>query len=147
MRATSAYSPPAPSNLPLGRRPAGFTLLEILVVLLLLGLVSSVVGPAVWRGIEGAQRRGELADAQAFLQQLVARRFMAGQAWVLDEAALAAIPGRPGDRAQWLVPAPIAFAAHGACAGGEVRYRPASAEQYVSFRLAPTTCAVSRHAA
>lgn len=46
----------------LPRRAAGFTLLEILVVLVIIGLVASLVGPRLFTQLEGSQVR--VADTQ-----------------------------------------------------------------------------------
>jgi general secretion pathway protein H len=56
----------------------GFTLIEVAVVLLVLGLATAVVGPGIGRGAEGLRARAEVAGFSAFLrharEQAIVRR-------------------------------------------------------------------------
>jgi general secretion pathway protein G len=85
MPGTSASCPPSPER----RAPArGFTLLELLVVLVLLALATGIVVPSVVRGIEGRRERAVLADVRVLLESLPVLAFRDGHALTMDSAAL-----------------------------------------------------------
>jgi prepilin-type N-terminal cleavage/methylation domain-containing protein len=86
----------------IGRSPpasfAGFTLLELLVVLLLVALAAGMVAPAALRGLTAAQERAVAADLEALLAGLPAHAFRRGEALRLDAAALRErLPELPAD--------------------------------------------------
>jgi len=58
--------PPDPSARPADR---GFTLLELVVTLFVLGLATAIVVPAIGRGTEGIRVRAEVAGFSAFLRR------------------------------------------------------------------------------
>ena len=78
-------------------RAQGFTLLELLVVLLLLGLIMGLVAPLASRSLEAAQRRGWRADLKARIETLPVRAFLAGEALSMDAKQLPlGLPGQSG---------------------------------------------------
>jgi general secretion pathway protein G len=130
-----------------GRRAgavAGFTLVELLVVMVLLGLVTGLVVPAGIRAIENEQRRGAMADLNAVLAALPLRAFHDGRAISIDGAALRAqLPDAP----ETLVietSAPLAYAANGMAAGGQVRAGFADGA-WETFTIEPVTGIVTRN--
>lgn len=105
MRGTSVFCPRVSSRTApavIGRSPpasfAGFTLLELLVVLLLVALAAGMVAPAALRGLAAAQERAVAADLEALLAGLPAQAFRRGEALRLDAAALRErLPDLPAD--------------------------------------------------
>jgi len=53
-----------------GRRPAGYTLLEIMVVVFILGLLATLVAPKILGRTEDARRTKAIADMKAIEQAL-----------------------------------------------------------------------------
>jgi prepilin-type N-terminal cleavage/methylation domain-containing protein len=129
---TSVSSRPAPPSRPRAgarypaRGTAGFTLIEILVVLLLAGMLAGLVLPrlqAIASSVEIANQRKDLHVA---LEALPYRAYASGQPIVLGakarDGALA-----PGDvpfpiPEGWslAVPDPVNYSATGVCSGGRV---------------------------
>lgn len=140
-RKTSVCFPPFCSRANTAR---GFTLLELLVVMALLGLLGSVVGPVVWRAIENAQRRGQIADAEAFLRRFPETRFRQAAPFQLTVESLTRAVGTQAENGRWAVDRPIRFSRRGSCEGGEVVFFPAAGGPPVSFFLAPVTCELVR---
>lgn len=125
---------------PQGRFGRGFTLIEILVVMALLGLASSVVLPGMWRMLEAAEARGQWADMEASLSALPARRFFAGAPGTLDTHSFAAWVAPLPEGWVLAIPEPIRFSRSGACSGGTVALTAPSGEQR-RYRLPAPTCA------
>jgi prepilin-type N-terminal cleavage/methylation domain-containing protein len=100
---------------------AGFTLLELLVVLALVGLLAGVAAPRAMSWVEGARARAQAADVAAALEALPARAFFEGKARVIGadakSAELLRVP--PGWRLD--LAAPLRYEANGMTAGGRVR--------------------------
>lgn len=100
---------------------AGFTLLELLVVLALVGLLAGVAAPRAMNWVEGARSRSQAAEVAAALEALPARAFFDGQATVIaadtKSAELLRVP--PGWRLD--LTAPLRYEANGMTAGGRVR--------------------------
>lgn len=113
MRPTLASSPPSEP------RSAGFTLLELLWVLVLVGLLSAWVAPAAWRWIEGARQRSALADLRAEIESLPVRTFLSGQPRALGEDAPFATVLPSGWRIA--TDSPLRYEANGMTAGGRIR--------------------------
>lgn len=115
MRRTSAYC--RRSDVTQGA--AGFTLLELLVVLLLLGLAAGMVAPNATRWLNAAQERGWRADLKAHLETLPVRAFLAGEALTIDADKLrAAVPEPAGTRLR--VVSPLRYGASGMAVGGTI---------------------------
>lgn len=130
-----------PTSTPL-RRLRGFTLFELLVVLVLMGLMAGLVAPAGWRALENAARRGAAADVQAWLSSLPLRSFQKGERFVLAGEALArAFPDLPAD-CRLQAGEPLVYGANGMAAGGRVKFLCAGEAARV-FVVAPVTGVVS----
>ena len=123
------------------RTTRGFTLIEMLVVMAVLGLASSVVLPGMWRMLQSAQARGELVDLQAALASLPTRRFFAATPGQLDEGNFAALVAPLPAGWEVSIPDPVRFAANGVCSGGTLALT-APGGRVVHYRLAPLTCAL-----
>jgi general secretion pathway protein H len=110
-------------------RHRGFTLLELLVVLLLISLVAGVVGPNVLRAIRSAELRDAQRRLAAELSTLPGKAFAQGQAIEVDAATLQrAVPAWPAD---WRLETsgPLRYAANGMAEGGWlVLRRPGQAD-------------------
>lgn len=111
-----------------GSRPAagsgGFTLLELVVVLALLGLATALVAPSGMRAIEARSRNADIEAGLGSLSALAARAHEQGRAMVLaaGELPAGAIEGLPEG---WIVTLeqPLRIQANGACSHsrGELR--------------------------
>lgn len=104
-------------------RAPGFTLLEMVVVLAILGLATALVAPAALRGIDSWRRQSEI---DALLDQVRAMPGDAraqGRAIVVSDAALASPKPPLRVSAEWRLSAPTPWqvSASGVCEGGEVR--------------------------
>lgn len=128
---------------------AGFTLLELLVVMAVVGLLAAVVAPNLQRLVgsfdHATRRDGLIADVAA----LSYRAYAIGQSFELANGAYAELlsDGNPvlavpqGWRVE--VGAPIRFGFNGRCSGGQVTLvAPDGAREVLS--LAAPDCALRR---
>lgn len=101
----------------------GFTLLEILVVLVLVALTAGLVAPAGSRWLASARERGWQDDLRAQLASQPLRAFRDGRPLQLDAGALRElVPDIPADVTIELS-APLRYGPTGAAAPAEVRLR------------------------
>lgn len=110
-----------PRSEPASVRGAGFTLLELVIVLGLIGLATAIAVPAVLRTVESWQWRGELERLQDAIRGLPAQARQRGADIVVDEASIAAgavLP--PPEGASLRVPRPWTIHANGVCEAGVV---------------------------
>ena len=126
---------PRPRNL----RPAGFTLLELVVVLALLGLATALVAPSGFRMIASWRRATEVDAALGALVALGASTQQRGRALHLAAGPIpaTAVAGLPQGWTVVLMQ-PLTVQTNGACSGtrGELR-----AEGYVrAFALQAPFC-------
>jgi prepilin-type N-terminal cleavage/methylation domain-containing protein len=115
-------SPVAARNVPKShkvKRPRGYTLLELLVVMTLLGLLTGLAWPAVGRWVTAARERGMASDARAALAGLPVRTFIAGRGQIYSAEQLGKVLGLPPE-VRVRTAAPLAYSALGVASGGDV---------------------------
>jgi general secretion pathway protein H len=85
------------------RGPQGFTLIEVVVVMLVVGLAAAVVVPGVGRGVDAFRARAEVSGFSAFLryarEQAVVRR-VSQEVRVDPEARLLVLTAAGSERAR-----------------------------------------------
>lgn len=92
------------STQPLGSaRELGFTLLELLVVMVIIGLLSAYVGPKVFSQIGKSETKIAKAQVEALLKALDQYRIDVGR-YPATEQGLAALLVRPADEPRWAGP-------------------------------------------
>ena len=122
MRAIWVSSRPAnPDTVLLHRHmPQGFSLLELLVVLVLVALVTGLVAPIASNGLNAARERAMAAELRALLEGLPVRTFASGQAQEYNSALLTSLLGEVPAGWQLTLNPPLRYSASGAASGGEV---------------------------
>ncbi len=100
----------------------GFTLLEMLVVLVLIALAAGLVVPSGVRWLEAARQRAWQDDLRAQLLNLPLRAFHEGRALNLDASSVRElVPDIPTDVVIELS-APLRYGPTGAASAGEIRF-------------------------
>jgi prepilin-type N-terminal cleavage/methylation domain-containing protein len=128
------------------RAPAscrGFTLLELLVTLLLLGLLAGLVLPPAAREVERASRRAVARQVVTAIEGLPARAFRQGQPIEIDAAGLMRLlPEKlpPGNELR--LEQPLRYGADGVASGGAVELKGADGSVQ-RWRVASVTGEVS----
>lgn len=87
-------------RLPAGRRSAGFSLLELLVVLLIIGLLAGYVGPQFFRKADQAKVEATRAQLDALGKALDQFRLDVGR-YPTTEQGLAALMTQPEGVTRW----------------------------------------------
>jgi len=87
---------------PHGRR-GGFTLLELLVVMVIIGLLASYVAPRFFDQVGKSEIKATRAQLDAFDKALAAYRLDTGH-YPTSEQGLKALVERPSDEAKWSGP-------------------------------------------
>lgn len=82
------------------RAPRGFTLLELLVVVAIIGLLAAYVGPRYFSQMSKSERSVARAQIEAFSRALSAFRLDVGR-FPSDDEGLDALLVRPADATQW----------------------------------------------
>ena len=93
----------APAANLIGRRPqrqSGFTLMELLVVLVILGLLASLVGPAVLNQLGGAKSKTALLQIKDLEQALEMYKLDVGR-YPETREGLEALVNKPDSAAGW----------------------------------------------
>ena len=85
------------------RRSAGFTLLELLVVIVIIGLLAAYVGPRYFAQLSKSERSTAKAQIESFGKALDAYRLDTGR-YPTTEQGLAVLLVKPNDEAKWAGP-------------------------------------------
>jgi prepilin-type N-terminal cleavage/methylation domain-containing protein len=123
-------------------KPYGFTLLEVLVVLALIGVVMGLALPNLARYYDSVAYQSTWRSIESELNQLPVRAFESGRALRLETAAARELlPALPTDWRVEIVGS-IAYRPSGWCEGGMVTVTAASGEQR-RWQLRSPECRVS----
>lgn len=129
----------------------GFTLLEVLVVLTVIGLMAMMVGPSLQRLSASVDRASSREGLIADIAGLSYRAFVLGQSFELDDDSLryTLSDGNPllSVPLGWQVriTSPISYSFNGFCSGGLVNLVGPDG-QVETLKLVAPTCRVSEHA-
>ena len=85
------------------RRERGFTLIEILIVVIIIGLLASLVGPKLFSKVSGAKQKAAKAQIELFGTALDAFRLDTGR-YPTSEEGLKALRERPSGADAWQGP-------------------------------------------
>ena len=131
--------PPRPERTP-RMRHRGFTLLEMIVVLAILGLSAALVGPSMVRGIDTWRRQAAMDVLLDQLRALPGNARGSGKPIIVSDATLASAAPPLRIDADWTlqVPEPWSVGANGVCQGGEVIVGNALGERTIV--VAPPFC-------
>lgn len=113
-----AFSRPSGS----AAKAAGFTLLEMIVVLAILGLATAMVAPSALRSIDTWRRQTEQDKLLDQIRALPGNARATGRGVIISDETLAAAKPPLQIAADWTlrVPAPWRVNPNGVCEGGEV---------------------------
>ncbi len=100
----------------------GFTLLELLVVLAILGLATALAGPALLRTVDSWRRQGDIDAVMEQVRALPMHARAEGRALFVDEGGVAAarVPLRAPEGWSLSVSEAWRVNANGACTPGEL---------------------------
>lgn len=103
-------------------RQRGFTLLEMIVVLAILGLATALVAPAALSGIDSWRRQSELDSLLDQIRALPGNARARGKPIVLSDDTLKAKDAPLRIAGDWTlsVPAPWQVGGNGVCQGGKI---------------------------
>ena len=141
---THVISAHCPRKTEVCRVHAGFTLLELLVVLVLLSALTGLVAPLAMGQLDRMRERNVAADLQAVLGSLPVRVRQAAAAATFDSASLSAMIDLPEGWSVRTEPE-LRYAPGGEAAGGRVSLRTATG-QVIHWSVAPLTGVVRRSA-
>ena len=121
-------------------RRSGFTLLEMIVVLALLGLATALVVPSTLRGIDSWRRQAAMDGLLDQVRALPGEARASGRRVVVSDATLKGTSPPLWIEDDWtlIVPEPWQVAANGVCEPGEVRVANAYGQRVV--RVAAPFC-------
>lgn len=86
-----------------GRLPHGFTLLELLVTLVIVGLLAGIVGPNVFKQMGKSEVKAARAQMDGLQKALDQYRLDVGR-YPATEQGLAALWSKPGNEPRWAGP-------------------------------------------
>lgn len=135
----------------------GFSLLELLVVLAIIGMTLAVVGPNIMAQLDRAGRQFQFEQFRDDLSQLPRVARVRGARLTVDRlptpGAVASAPAVPLIELPegWIVrfDPPLVVTANGVCSGAnlELRYPGDNGQETLAqFRIAPFTCEVAERA-
>jgi general secretion pathway protein G len=103
-------------------RTTGFTLLEMIVVLAILGLASALVAPSAVRGIDSWRRQAQVDALLDQIRALPGNARAQGRPIAIDAAALSGDAPPLRVEGEWTLTVPEAWSvnANGICDGGQV---------------------------
>jgi general secretion pathway protein G len=119
----------------------GYTLLELLVVILLLGVISGLAIPRLYALYESATRAFEREDLRRQIAALGYRAYVEARGFTLgdeEDTSLRSLPLAPPDGWQVAVTKPIAYHSNGVCSGGTLMLKHGGREEYLT--LEPPLC-------
>jgi general secretion pathway protein G len=102
-----------------GKRQAGFTLLELLVVMSMVGLMTGIIAPRLWQWVEGARERSGLEALLSALNSLPVQTFFNGKGQQLRLGAETALPLPAGWRLEMTTP--LSYEVNGMANGGRIQ--------------------------
>lgn len=95
----------------------GFTLLELLLVLVLVALLTGLVAPRMWKWVEGARERAGIDNVRTELEAMPRRAFAGARRIEVTTSGPLALP--QGWRLE--LSKPLIYEANGMTPGGRVR--------------------------
>lgn len=120
------------------RSRSGFTLLELLVVLAIVALASSVAVPRAIAWLESAEQRAWRVDLRFQLERYPVQAFLAGEATRVDVERLRTDMGRPWpDNAQLTLTQPLRYSANGVASGADLELK--MGDWQARWRIVPLT--------
>ena len=139
MSASAQARSPRPERMP-RMRHGGFTLLEMIVVLAILGLAAAVVGPSMVKSIDTWRRKAAMDVLLDQLRALPGNARNSGKPITISDATLASAAAPLRIDADWTLraPKPWSVGANGVCQGGEVIVGNVYGERTIS--VAPPFC-------
>lgn len=126
-------------------KSGGFTLVEILVVLVVIGLIAGVAMPNMVKMLQSAERAGQRDSLLSEIAGLGYRAYLTGQPLTLGGAAVAGAESQPpfqipqGWRIE--IPRPITYNFNGICSGGEIILISPDERREI-FQLDPPRCKI-----
>ena len=139
MSASAQARSPRPERMP-RMRHGGFTLLEMIVVLAILGLAAALVGPSMVKSIDTWRRKAAMDVLLDQLRALPGNARNTGKPITISDATLASAAAPLRIDADWTLraPEPWSVGANGVCQGGEVIVGNVYGERTIS--VAPPSC-------
>ena len=121
-------------------RLQGFTLLEMIVVLAILGLATALVAPSMIRGIDSWRRQAAMDVLLDDVRALPGDARASGKPLAISDATLASASPPLRIDGDWTLKVPAAWSvgANGVCQGGDITVANAHGERTV--RVAAPFC-------